>query len=351
MTCTAALFLLATLAPAQQTELQVIDHTLGEAPRTALQVDLARGHRVSLRTLGTPGDRVFLFASTTPMATLPSARPGRAVLVDTSRGVLLVDGVADASAVIGPAGYHDFELLVPEDAAIGNQTWFKGMTMTWAGKLAGTGGFVGEVVQAHVFEFESGPQGWVGGFADYPAGEEEFYELEWDHSPLPAPLDPTRSGLRMQGNNHSDDLFMFLKRQVGGLQPGEVYRVDVEVEVASQYPASWLGVGGAPGSGVYLHGGGTTVEPIPVVEPVSGWYLMNIDKGNQAMPGTQSQVLGHIGIAGEVPVYTIVKRKTSTPVEATASASGKLWLHIGTDSAFESLTEVWYDRLVFRIRK
>lgn len=351
MNLTAIFLLLTALATARDTELQVIDHTLGEAPANALQVDLVRGNRVSLRTSGTPGDQVFLLASRAPATSPPSFSPEQPAPADMASIVLLVDGAADPSAFIGPAGYHDFEVLVPRDAPIGTKLWLKSITVNSVGAITGSKGVIGEIIEAHVFDFESGPQGWVGGFADYPAGEEEFYELEWDHASLPSPLDPTRSGLRMQGNNHSDDLFMFLKRRVGGLQPGATYRVDVEVELASQYPASWLGVGGAPGSGVYLHGGASRVQPLPVVEPISGWYLMNIDKGNQATPGTQSHVLGHIGIAGGEGVYTIIKRRTATPVMATASAKGKLWLHIGTDSAFESLSEVWYDRVVFRIRK
>ena len=62
------------------------------------------------------------------------------------------------------------------------------------------------------FDFSNETHGWVGGFADYPQGEEDFFELVFDHRELPENLDPSRKALFLSGNNHSDDLFMFLKR-------------------------------------------------------------------------------------------------------------------------------------------
>jgi hypothetical protein len=42
------------------------------------------------------------------------------------------------------------------------------------------------------FNFYSDTQGWSGDFADYPAGQEEFYELNAGWERLPAPLDTLR---------------------------------------------------------------------------------------------------------------------------------------------------------------
>jgi hypothetical protein len=350
MHCIAALLLSTPLAAGGGTQLEVVDHTLGESSGSATTADLPRGDRISFRVSGAPGDAVLLLASPTEAAVPPPLLDGQPLLVDPASMVVVVNGLENAGAVIGPSGIYDLSLVLPTNLPLGGSLFLQGLTVSPGGIRKLSKRICGKIIQTHVFEFETDAQGWVGGFSDYPVGEEVFYELDWNHSTLPPPLDQAKKGLRMKGNNHSDDLFMFLKRQVAGLEAGTEYKVDVEVELASQYPASWLGVGGAPGSGVYIHAGASLEEPIPVVDPL-GWYVMNIQKGNQAMPGAQSHVLGHIGIPESRPVYTIIERETSTPVLATADPSGKLWLHIGTDSGFESLTEVWYDRLVFRIRK
>lgn len=69
------------------------------------------------------------------------------------------------------------------------------------------------------YSFTSSTEGWIGDFADKPPGEEDFYELEFEHSGLPEPLDGSNGALKLSGNNHSDDLFMFIKKQLTGLTP------------------------------------------------------------------------------------------------------------------------------------
>ena len=73
---------------------------------------------------------------------------------------------------------------------------------------------------AFAFDFDVGPQGFVAGFADYPPAQESIYRLTSDHRPLPATLDDSRRALFISGVNRSDDLFMYFKGQVRGLQPG-----------------------------------------------------------------------------------------------------------------------------------
>ena len=68
------------------------------------------------------------------------------------------------------------------------------------------------------FDFCDGSQGWVAQFSDYPAGDEALFELASGYRRLPPPLS-SRGGLFISGNNHSDDLFMYLKRRVGGFEP------------------------------------------------------------------------------------------------------------------------------------
>ena len=71
-------------------------------------------------------------------------------------------------------------------------------------------------------DFRQSPQGWTAGFADYPVGEDDFYELVSDYRPLEAPLNTDESALIISGNNHSDDLWMYYK---GRLIPAGILRL------------------------------------------------------------------------------------------------------------------------------
>ena len=196
------------------------------------------------------------------------------------------------------------------------------------------------------FEFSSGEQGFVADFADYPPDDEEIYELTSGYRPLPAPLEPD-SALFLSGVNRSDDLVMFYKGQVGGLVAGAAYSVSVSVEIATDTPAGCVGAGGAPGESVWIKAGASEVEPLPILE---GSYLrMNIDIGNQSNGGDNAVVLGNMANSRSCELPRQWERKAfearSIPETVTASASGRTWLFFGTDSGFESRTEVYFTRV------
>lgn len=69
-------------------------------------------------------------------------------------------------------------------------------------------GCSGDEPQTFRIDFAGGSQGWVAAFADYPAGEEDSYELEAEWRALPASPDASRNAQYISGNNHSDDLWM-----------------------------------------------------------------------------------------------------------------------------------------------
>ena len=115
-----------------------------------------------------------------------------------------------------------------------------------------------------LIDFTLGPQGWIAGFSDYPVGQERFYELDSGYLPLPPPLGAMGSALFISGNNHSDDLFMFYKGKIGGLEPGRAYRASFTVEIATSVPQGCAGIGGSPGESVYLKAGASQVEPAAV---------------------------------------------------------------------------------------
>lgn len=199
------------------------------------------------------------------------------------------------------------------------------------------------------FDFKESEQGWSVGFADLPVGEplgkEGFYELysEWTH--LPFPLNPAKKSLMVEGNNHSDDLFIFVKKKITGLDTLTAYEVKFTVEFASNDPASSFGIGGSPGSSVYLKAGATLEEPLP--EEQEGMWRMNIDKGNQSEGGTDMLVLGHIGTTRQDEQYALLSRSSGeeNKFEITTDKKGDLWLIVGTDSGFEGKTTLYYNKI------
>jgi hypothetical protein len=201
------------------------------------------------------------------------------------------------------------------------------------------------------FDFRDGAQGWEAGFAEYSL-EMEGMMLEGEIRPLPSELGINGTGYYLQGMNHSDDLFMFLKRQLGtddGVVPGQEYRVMFTIVLASNAPSGALGIGGSPGESVYLKAGASAVEPEVYLDSDTGCYVVNVDKGSgNSGSGTAASVVGNIanGLSAEENLrYISLERQHEHEYTVNASPDGELWLLVGTDSGFEGLTGIYYQSI------
>lgn len=200
---------------------------------------------------------------------------------------------------------------------------------------------------AHYYDFRDGAQQWQPGFSDYPSDNADIYELESGIRALPTGFSGT--GFYLAGMNRSDDLFMYIKKQITGLEPSTRYQLSVSVRFLTDAGANCVGIGGAPGESVYLKFGYAATEP-----KQAGYYL-NADKGNQSQDGTQGRVIGNIAAAdlecdGEKFASKTVTDSGTTPLHFTSNADGTIWIFIGTDSGFEGLTRLYYQELDLRIR-
>ena len=206
------------------------------------------------------------------------------------------------------------------------------------------GGCTNNDPQTIQIDFRQSPQGWTAAFADYPVGQDAFYELEFDYRALEAPLDPSQMGHYISGNNHSDDLWMYYKGRVSGLDADRRYSVRFEVEIATGVPNGCLGVGGSPGEGVTVKAGASDIEPEPVVDGPD--WRMNIDKGNQTTGGANAVVIGDMANSipcGEEPQWELKQLSSGAEsISVTTDGSGAVWLFVGTDSGFEATTSVYY---------
>ena len=198
------------------------------------------------------------------------------------------------------------------------------------------------------FRFCADSGGWFAGFSDLPADQlgGDLFALSFRRARVPhAPSADRLLGLRVSGHNRSDDLFMYVKRQLTGLAPNAAYAIDLRFTLYTNAGRGCVGIGGAPGEAVYVKAGAVTFEP-EAVEDEFGDLQLNLDKGNQAQGGDDAAVLGDLAAAGANCAGTVYvpKRFAATGPDALVGETdrdGNLWVLIGTDSGFEGLT-TWY---------
>jgi hypothetical protein len=194
------------------------------------------------------------------------------------------------------------------------------------------------------WDFSEGTQGWQGGFADYPLGQEDFFNLDSGLRPLPSNLG-TEQALFITGDNRSDDLFMYFRNQITGLNPNTNYTVTFDIELASNAPDGSIGIGGSPANSVFLKAGATLIEPLAIAnDPNENAIRLNIDKGNQSQSGRDSVLLGDIAKPddGTFDYALITRNNNSEPFAFRTDDVGNAWLYFGTDSGFEGTTALFY---------
>jgi len=199
----------------------------------------------------------------------------------------------------------------------------------------------------YIYNFQEDSEDWAAGFADYPneANVEDFYELEFSHSMLPSPLRITDGALKQAGNNHSDDLFMFVKKKITELVPFRTYNVSMEIEFASNAPNGAVGICGSPAEDVFIKAGASTSEPLKVLDNSENYYRMNIDKGNQAQDGANMKLIGDFANGTESSAYNLVTLKTMNSISVESDSNGEFWVVVGTDSGYEGKTTIYYNKI------
>jgi len=200
------------------------------------------------------------------------------------------------------------------------------------------------------FDFADGTHSWIGDFADFPPGDNvdnQLYQLEAELRTLPSNLG-TDTAFYIQGNNASDDLFMYLKHKVQGLQISTDYSIGYQIAFASAAQSGCVGVGGSPGESVAMVAGGTTVEPTQTLDDLD-ILRINLDKNNAAGPAQNASPVGDVANGQpcdlSMETFLTINRTHTHPHAIKTDADGVLWLIIGTDSGFEALTALFYQQI------
>ena len=194
------------------------------------------------------------------------------------------------------------------------------------------------------YRFAEGAHGWSADFADYPSGEEEFYELYSGIEKLPPYFDKQKLAFLLTGNNHSADLCMFLRKQVTKLKPNTKYKAFFQTTIASNATNDSFGIGGSPATSVFIKAGASVSRPTAAL---NGNRRLNIDKGNQSSEGNDALVLGHIGVdnAFDPSKYMIKTLSNAEPFYIQSDDQGTAWLFVGIDSGYEATTSVFIKRI------
>ncbi|NMC59994.1 MAG: hypothetical protein GYA51_11550, partial [Candidatus Methanofastidiosa archaeon] len=173
----------------------------------------------------------------------------------------------------------------------------------------------------YTFDFNSiGMENWMSFFSDYPVGEENYYELIYEYSNLPEPLDTNIKSLKISGNNHSDDLFCAIYRKFDGLQPNKSYSVTFNIDFASNAPTNAVGVGGSPD--LSIGAGGLSFVPNNRIDNLNT-YRPNFESKLQSHLSNEFfQVLGTIGVSDNIPTpFMLINRNNlDNPIEIVSNS-------------------------------
>lgn len=209
------------------------------------------------------------------------------------------------------------------------------------------------MIKTYKFNFEKSDN-FIVSFADYPKGQERFYELQFQSgSSLPTEIITKNHGLKISGNNHSDDLFMYAYKKVNGLKANTQYKVSFSLELASNAPLDSIGAGGSPGSSVFVKIGAVHKKPQRYLDK-SQYYRMALDKGNQQLDGKDMVLIGTIGVDTYNDIYRLKTLPYQPDLEmqekldnykVSSNENGEVWIIFGTDSGYESTSTIFYTNL------
>lgn len=191
--------------------------------------------------------------------------------------------------------------------------------------------------KSYEFSFSEGHDGWVGDYTDYPVGGETFYELAWGWE---------SKGMFLSGNNHSDDLFMFIRRQIGGLKPDTRYALRFQIVLETNVPPGMHGIGGSPGESVYVKVGASLKRPEKVAK--DSFYYLSVDKGNQSGSGKNAVVVGDLAnplVDPERLNFAPKHFQNEISLNIKTDKNGKIWIFVGTDSGFEGISKFYISKV------
>lgn len=196
-------------------------------------------------------------------------------------------------------------------------------------------------VRTVISEFETGSEGWIADYALYNRADTTKIAFKMERDSLPAVIDSTRWSLRMEGTNVGDSIFMFLKKQIVGLNPGKTYNVSFDIDLATNYPDLPNG----SGKTINLKAGASATEPVKTPSD-KFYYNISIKKGLWDQDGAEMSILGDFTNTALRSVYELVNRTShSKNITVKPDSTGTIWVCVGEDTRYKGKTVFYYDKI------
>ncbi len=211
-----------------------------------------------------------------------------------------------------------------------------------------------ETIPTVWYDFSEDLQGFEAGFVDLPvdADVKNLYELDFGHKEIPV-KDNESKGIYLTGHNRSDDLFMYIYKNIGkdkDLKPNTKYSMELSFKMATNVPGAMMGVGGSPGESVYVKAGIVSKKPSAVIDELN-YYRLNIDQGSQSTSGKDLSVIGNVAKNDGTMDDSYVYKAFETTSIVDVDSDGNAYVVIGLDSGFEGKTEVYFDDIMININE
>ncbi len=194
------------------------------------------------------------------------------------------------------------------------------------------------------FDFNEGKQGWSAGFANYPLGiseREAFFGFA--HAPLP--FRPGMNALRLSAHPFWGNTFMFVKREIRGLEPNTNYFVYFETALAYGFADSLLADNKKKGS-LFIKASALTQEPVVssstnLLNPSlndrgsqADSVRLGIDLGAFSQEGRDAMLVGRISVGSDdqkenTPLFG---NTLGRPFGVTSGRDGSVWIVFGAET-------------------
>lgn len=188
--------------------------------------------------------------------------------------------------------------------------------------------------------FETGVDEWSGDVALYKPDQENSVRFGLKQELLPDALKSKLHGLKLEGTNPGDSLFLFIKKKITNLDPAKIYKVAYQIDLASNLPDTVAGAGRI----VYLKAGASAEEPKKIL--INDRYSVSIKKGALGKSGSEMLLLGNVANGLDSTYYRAVSRNNANlAVQVKPSATGEIWLCVGVNTVFKGNIALYFDRI------
>lgn len=195
-------------------------------------------------------------------------------------------------------------------------------------------------VRTMTSEFEEGTEKWIGDYALYNRADTTKIAFLMEKDSLPAAIDSLKSSIRMEATNVGDNMFLFIKKKIVGLNPEKTYNVSFDINIGTNYPS----LDGATGTKISLKAGASPTEPVKILN--AGYYNVSINKGLWNVDGSEMVILGDVTNGIGRAVYQLVNRNSSSKnISVKPDANGTIWVCVGEDSSYSGKTVLYIDNI------